>query len=622
MLHYRLQGIRARALRSILSMTKKVEALAKCTTRIDFLNLIFPGSGTKNKYLEVIFSLADEDKYNSFTIPKKRGGSREILAPIDDLLEIQRALSKFLMACYHELYGDIGTPSHAFLKGKSIISNAKQHKNKNFVLNIDLENFFPSITFGRIRNYFIKNNKLKVEPEVATLIAKIACYKGFLPQGSPSSPIISNFICQILDYKLIYLAKKTKCHYTRYADDITFSTNLAAFPKELAFWENDQIILSDILVDKIARSGFKINHNKTRIYDKYTRQEVTSLTVNKKVNVSRKYFDDTKAMAHKYYKEGNCTISGKPGDYHKILGRFNFINQLEKYNNKLIFKKNEKNTPKNILSNGKDVDVTKQSKQANNYISLTNNSKNHLLIKYHVGYDYLSARERAYSTFLYYSTFIINEKPLILVEGQTDILYLKSALKNLYKKYPELIEKKEGVFNFKVSFYKQSKLKRYLLNISPSGAGILEVLKPKYLFPQYAKCSSSPVIILLDNEPIKGNPLGDFNGEKDLNNGYITIKKGMYPNSKCSQSLLERLQTNKFFLLVTPKNAKEKKSDIECLFKKSFTDEVKFSRSPKNGEIGKEAFSKIVEKNYKTIDFSKFIPLLDNLKEIIEETKK
>lgn len=601
-------------------MTKKVESLAKCKTRIDFLNLIFPGAGAKNKYLKVIFSLSDEDKYNSFTIPKKGGGTREIFAPIDELLEIQKALSNFLMTCYQEIYDGIDTPSNAFLKGKSIISNAKQHKNKNFVLNIDLENFFPSITFGRIRNYFIKNNKLKVEPDVATLIAKIACYNGFLPQGSPSSPIISNFICQILDHRLVNLAKQTKCHYTRYADDITFSTNLSKFPKEIALWKDEKIILSELFTDKITRSGFKVNHKKTRLYDKYTRQEVTSLTVNKKVNVSRKYFDDTKAMAHHYYQHGICTIDGLPGNSQKILGRFNFINQLEKYNNKLMFKKNEKFTPKNILSNGKDVDVTKQLKNANNAIPLLNSSQNHLPIKYYVGYDYLSARERAYSTFLYYSTFIINEKPLILVEGQTDIIYLKSALKNLYKKYPELIEKKNGSFKFKISFYKPSKLKRYLLNISPSGSGILEVLKPKYLFPKYAKCSSSPVIILLDNEPIKGNPLGEFIGEVDLKNDYLAITKGKLPNSKCNYNLLERLHSDKFFLLVTPKKAGEKKSDIECLFKNSFIDNLNFSRSPQNGQIGKEAFSKIVEKNYKTIDFSEFIPLLDNLKKIIEKT--
>ena len=93
------------------------------------------------------------------------------------------------------------------------------------VLNIDLENFFESFHFGRVRGFFIKNNNFLLPIEVATVIAQISCYEGKLPQGAPSSPIISNLICEILDYRLLKIAKKYKLNYTRYADDLTFSTN-------------------------------------------------------------------------------------------------------------------------------------------------------------------------------------------------------------------------------------------------------------------------------------------------------------------------------------------------------------------------------------------------------------
>lgn len=110
-------------------------------------------------------------------------------------------------------------------KGKSFITNAQIHRNKRFVINVDLENFFDSFHFGRVRGYFMKNKNYQCSEEVATTIAQIACYEGKLPQGAPSSPIITNMICNIFDMRLLRLAKKYKLDYTRYADDLSFSTN-------------------------------------------------------------------------------------------------------------------------------------------------------------------------------------------------------------------------------------------------------------------------------------------------------------------------------------------------------------------------------------------------------------
>lgn len=97
--------------------------------------------------------------------------------------------------------------AHAFIKGRGIITNAKIHRKKRFVINLDLENFFGSIHFGRVKGFFQKNKYFNMLPEIATIIAQLTCYKGCLPQGAPSSPIISNLICQILDLRLRKIAK-------------------------------------------------------------------------------------------------------------------------------------------------------------------------------------------------------------------------------------------------------------------------------------------------------------------------------------------------------------------------------------------------------------------------------
>src|SRR5699024_7070708 len=109
-----------------------------------------------------------------------------------------------------------------FIPGKSIITNARIHRNKRLVVNIDLKDFFPSFHFGRVRGFFEKNKYFLLSREVSTIIAQLTCYKGSLPQGAPTSPIITNLICQILDYKLLKIAKKYKTDYSRYADDLTF----------------------------------------------------------------------------------------------------------------------------------------------------------------------------------------------------------------------------------------------------------------------------------------------------------------------------------------------------------------------------------------------------------------
>ena len=151
---------------------------------------------------------------------------------------LQRRLADLLYDCLSEIEKDKPPKkplSHGFRRDLSIVTNARPHKGRRYVLNLDIEDFFPAFNFGRVRGFFLKNNNFMLSEKVATILAQIACYQNSLPQGSPCSPIISDLIAHTLDVYLAQLARRYTCTYTRYADDLTFSTNRKnAFPRALA----------------------------------------------------------------------------------------------------------------------------------------------------------------------------------------------------------------------------------------------------------------------------------------------------------------------------------------------------------------------------------------------------
>lgn len=179
--------------------------------------------------------------------------------------------------------------AHGFIPKRDIVTNASEHVNKRYVLNFDLENFFESISFRRVRQMFI--SYFGFNDKVATTLANICCHpKGFLPQGAATSPVISNIIANGLDKELTRIAKNSKwSKYTRYADDITFSTDKRKFPQEIAQLIDGHIVLSEIILNVIQKHGFTINHKKTRLQNHKENQTVTGITVNEKLNVNRKY---------------------------------------------------------------------------------------------------------------------------------------------------------------------------------------------------------------------------------------------------------------------------------------------------------------------------------------------
>jgi RNA-directed DNA polymerase len=255
----------------------------------------------------IVYQIPKAAKYTIFDIKKKGGGIRRIDAPIPKLKGLQKRLAAILYECLRELEEARKRKnklSHAFRKDRSIITNAKAHKSRRYVLNLDLQNFFPSLHFDRVRGFFLNNNQFKLAEPVATLLAQIACNDGVLPQGSPCSPILSELLTHFLDMRLVKLAAKNKCSYTRYADDITFSTNQKEFPAALAVAVGEGWVLGDELKSRIRDAGFTINDAKTRMQVRGSRQTVTGLTVNEKVNVPQHYYKVARAMTNSFLTTG------------------------------------------------------------------------------------------------------------------------------------------------------------------------------------------------------------------------------------------------------------------------------------------------------------------------------
>ncbi|RKX65764.1 MAG: hypothetical protein DRP42_04255 [Tenericutes bacterium] len=222
----------------------------------------------------------DKDSYyKSYTVPKKSGGMRLIENPAKELKEVQREILDKILS-----HIKIDGAAHGFVENRGIFTNAAHHVGKVCVVNLDLKDFFHTVITDRI----IKELSRFVKTPQA--ITELCTYKGRLPMGSPASPCISNIVSVILDRKLGALARKHDAVYTRYADDITFSskTNKTLpnlIPKAHSF---------------IKGEGFELNYKKIQIMRTGSKQIVTGLVVNEKVNVPRARVRNFRAEVHQF----------------------------------------------------------------------------------------------------------------------------------------------------------------------------------------------------------------------------------------------------------------------------------------------------------------------------------
>lgn len=516
------------------------------------------------------------EKYKAFEIPKRYSGVRKINAPHEKLKRLQRKLADMLQNCISEIdkKGKTRRFSHGFSKGYSIITNAVNHRRKRFVFNVDLKDFFGTINFGRVRGFFIVNKDFMLNDKVATILAQIASHDNALPQGSPCSPVISNLIGHILDVHLGRLAARHGCIYSRYADDITFSTNKKEFPHQIAEKQdekNNVWMPGKKLLKLVKHSGFELNYKKTRMQCNNSRQEVTGLTVNERVNVSSNYRRNVRAMVHRLLSTGEFhferargekDITGSLEQLHGMLG---FIDHIDK-----IAKKPEEHEK----------------------------NKKHLGI---------------YQQFLLYKVFYTPPSPIILCEGETDNIYLLYAIRSLAKEYPLLAEiNSDNKIKLKIQFFKYKKRTGEILGLSGGASPLAKFISHYSKFKEshdFDFKKINPVIVLVDND----DGLKDFNSILKIKlwpeSGYIHYPQNLY-------------------IIKTPSlnNGKET-SEIEDFFPEDVRnreiDGKKFSANKKidkTKEYGKTVFAhKIVRPGEKTINFEGFRRILSILEEVIEK---
>lgn len=260
----------------------------------------------KLRWLAFHTEVASRVHYVSFMVPKKSGGTRRLSAPHRTLAAAQQWILDNIVGKL-----PVEAPAHGFTAGRSILTNAGPHVGKGTVVNLDLADFFPTITFPRVRSVFFR---LGYSPAVATVLALLCTecprqqvtYDGKvyhvaigprgLPQGACTSPGLSNQVARRLDKRLAGLAAKLGITYTRYADDITLSGN-----EEL----KGKVGYLMARVRHIAEAeGFAINGKKSRVLRRNAAQTVTGIVVNDKPSVNRKEVRRLRAILHRARWEG------------------------------------------------------------------------------------------------------------------------------------------------------------------------------------------------------------------------------------------------------------------------------------------------------------------------------
>ncbi|MCF6204971.1 MAG: hypothetical protein L3J59_15100 [Methylococcaceae bacterium] len=242
--------------------------------------------------------------YQRFGIHKKTGGVRLISAPMPRLKRLQYwVLDNILQKI------PLSNNAHGFVPLRSIVTNAQPHVGKKVVINMDLKDFFPTVGYPRIKGLFANQGYgeevsillalICSEPDTQTVEMDGQRYyihskERFLPQGAPTSPAISNIICYRMDKRLQGLAKKYGFVYTRYADDLTFSSQ-----------DIDKIMpLLNWVKATVTEEGFVVHPEKTRIMHQGVRQEVTGIVVNEQLSVNRKHLKQFRALLFQIKKDG------------------------------------------------------------------------------------------------------------------------------------------------------------------------------------------------------------------------------------------------------------------------------------------------------------------------------
>lgn len=280
-------------------MTRKVP------TELSSASSLTSALGIGAPELQKIFWFRD-DMYHRAVIRKRAGGKRYLYCPDDRLKFIQRRLLELLSKIYSPRL-----PVHGFARGRSVKTNAESHLNRDFILTIDLKDFFPTITEPRVTGAL---RAIGLPRESAELIARISCRRGQLPQGAPTSPILSNIVCYTLDTELMAFSRVRRIRYTRYADDLAFSCRNSAdsllsgprSPGRLTIKE-----VSSELVETITNNGFSINDKKIRFYGPRSRKIVTGILLGERTSATSESYRIARNLLYDIEARGYCAAQSR-----------------------------------------------------------------------------------------------------------------------------------------------------------------------------------------------------------------------------------------------------------------------------------------------------------------------
>lgn len=231
--------------------------------------------------------------YTRREIPKKSGGMRVIQAPNAETKALQRKILRRILARLN-----VHEAATGFRCGRSVVDNARPHTGQAVVINMDIVDFFPATTSQRITSYF---RKIGWDNEAAAHLTRLTTLDGGLPQGAPTSPVLSNLVNFGLDDRIEQIVAHRKGSYTRYADDITIS-----FPKD--YPRRIRGIVQ--AVERTLKShGYQVHAGKKRITRRHRQQRVTGLVVNETVNLSRRKRRWLRAVEHRIATGGEASLT-------------------------------------------------------------------------------------------------------------------------------------------------------------------------------------------------------------------------------------------------------------------------------------------------------------------------
>ena len=293
------------------------------------LKKVAKGLGIDSNYLKGL--VVNKDKfYQSYYIPKKKRKKRQIDAPNYEIKAIQSWIHDNILISLKTSSRAIG-----YKRNKSIKDNAEFHIGSKYIMCLDIQNFFTSIKIDKVEKVF--KRIIKHNDKICNDLAKICTFRGYLPQGGVTSPILSNLVFTPVDKEIIELCNNKNAIYSRYSDDLTFSSNNFSELKEI-------LPLVEMIVNKY---GFYLNSTKTRYLTGKGRKVVTGIILNSgRMTIGRKRKREIRAMLYNNIIKKDSSV-----DISKMIGKIAFLKNIEpryyysrikSYRNKLLKKLKDK----------------------------------------------------------------------------------------------------------------------------------------------------------------------------------------------------------------------------------------------------------------------------------------